>query len=71
METLTDVAIRAWIRSGERFEGRTDGDGVVLTRQEKQERKSTAVARIEAVRSVTTVSHLADEHVEGMINGRW
>jgi len=27
MGKLTDVAIRAWIRSGERFEGRSDGDG--------------------------------------------
>lgn len=108
MGRLTDVAIRAWIRSGERFEGRSDDDGLVLTwrekrtapswqlryrfagkprvmeigsysdltlaaaRQaakelrakialghdvagEKQERKSTALARIEAARSVTTV----------------
>lgn len=31
MGMLTDVAIRAWIRSGERFEGRSDGDGLVLT----------------------------------------
>ncbi len=121
---LTDVAIRAWIRSGERFEGRSDGDGLVLTwrekstvpswrlryrfagkprvmeigsysdltlaaaRQaakelramialghdvagEKQKRKSTALARIEAARSVTTVGQLADEYFERMINGRW
>jgi hypothetical protein len=124
MGKLTDVAIRAWIRSGERFEGRSDGDGLVLTwrekrtapswrlryrfagkprvmeigsysdlalaaaRQaakelrakialghdvagEKQERKSTALARIEASRSVTTVGQLADEYFERMINGRW
>jgi len=124
MGKLTDVAIRAWIRSGERFEGRSDGDGLVLTwrekrtapswrlryrfsgkprvmeigsysdltlaaaRQaakelrakialghdvagEKQERKSTALARIEAARSVTTVGQLADEYFERMINGRW
>ena len=32
MGKLSDVAIRAWIRSGERFEGRSDGDGLVLTR---------------------------------------
>ena len=124
MGKLTDVAIRAWIRSGERFEGRSDGDGLVLTwrpersapswklryrfagksrvmnlgsytdlplaaaRQsakelrakialghdvagEKQERKSTALARIEAARSITTVGQLADEYFERMINGRW
>jgi len=124
MGKLTDVSIRAWIRSGERFEGRSDGDGLVLTwraersapswklryrfagksrvmnlgsytdlplaaaRQsakelrakialghdvagEKQERKSTALARIEAARSVTTVGQLADEYFERMINGRW
>ena len=124
MGKLTDVAIRAWIRSGERFEGRSDGDGLVLTwrekrtapswrlryrfsgkprvmeigsysdltlaaaRQaakelrakialghdvagEKQERKSMALARIEAARSVTTVGQLADEYFERMINGRW
>lgn len=29
MGKLTDVAIRARIRAGERFEGRTDGDGLV------------------------------------------
>jgi integrase len=109
-----DVAIRAWIKAGERFEGRTDGDGLVLTWRpdrttphwrlryrfvgksrvmnrgsctdlplaaasqsakelrakialghdvagEKQERKSTVLARIEAARSVTTVGQLADE----------
>ena len=31
MGKLTDVAIRYWINAGERFEGRTDGDGLVLT----------------------------------------
>jgi len=120
----TDVAIRAWIRSGDRFEGRFDGEGLVLTwpekrtapswrlrcrfagkprvmeigsysdltlaaaRQaakelrakialghdvagEKQERKSTALARIEAARSVAAVGPLADEYFERMINGRW
>jgi len=34
MGKLTDVAIRAWIRSGERFEGRSDDDGLVLTWRE-------------------------------------
>jgi hypothetical protein len=124
MGKLTDVAIRAWIKAGERFEGRTDGDGLLLSwrpdrtaphwrlryrfagksrvinlgsytnlplaaaRQsakelrakialghdvagEKQERKSTALARIEAARSVTTVGQLADEYFERMINRRW
>ena len=124
MGKLTDVAIRAWIKAGERFEGRTDGDGLLLSwrpdrtashwrlryrfagksrvmnlgsyadlplaaaRQsakelrakialghdvagEKQERKSTALARIEAARSVTTVGQLADEYFGRMINGRW
>jgi len=121
----TDVAIRAWIKAaGERFEGRTDGDGPLLSRRpdrpaphwrlrcrfagksrvmnlgsctdwplpaarkpakelrakialgrdvagEKLERESTALARIEAARSVTTVGQLADEYFERMINGRW
>ena len=31
MGKLNDVTIRGWIRSGERFEGRSDGDGLVLT----------------------------------------
>lgn len=31
MGKLTDVAIRAWIKAAERFDGRTDGDGLVLT----------------------------------------
>lgn len=30
MGTLTDVAIRNWIKSGERFDGRSDGDGLYL-----------------------------------------
>lgn len=121
---LTDVAIRAWIRAGERFEGRTDGDGLLLSwrpdrtaphwrlryrfagksrvmnlgsytdlplaaaRQSAKElrakialgprrgrreaeRKSTALARIEAARGVTTVGQLADDYFERMINGRW
>ena len=124
MGKLTDVAIRAWIRCGERFEGRSDGDGLVLTWREKrtapcwrlryrvagrtrvmeigscsdltlaaarqaakelrakialghdvagqkQEHKSTALARIETTRSVTTVGQLADEYFERMLNGGW
>lgn len=30
MAKLTDVQIRAWIKSGERFAGKSDGDGLVL-----------------------------------------
>lgn len=30
MPKLTDIQIRAWIKSGERFEGRSDGDGLYL-----------------------------------------
>ena len=124
MGNLTDLAIRALIRSGERFERRSDRDGLVLTWRparsvpswklryrfagksrvmnlgsytdlplatarrsaktlrakiapdhdvagEKQARKSTALARIKAARSVITVGQLADEYFERMINGRW
>lgn len=31
MGKLTDIQIRAWIRAGERFEGRSDGDGLYLS----------------------------------------
>jgi len=31
MGKLTDVAIRTWVNAGERFEGRTDGEGLVVT----------------------------------------
>ena len=30
MPKLTDMQIRAWIKSGERFEGRADGNGLYL-----------------------------------------
>ena len=30
MPKLTDMQIRAWVKSGERFEGRADGDGLYL-----------------------------------------
>lgn len=30
MPKLTDIQIRAWIKSGERFEGRSDGNGLYL-----------------------------------------
>lgn len=124
MGKLSDVTIRSWIKAGERFEGRSDGDGLVLAwrpnrsaptwrlryrfagkarimdlgsysdlplaaaRQaakelrakvalghdvagEKQERKSTALARIEAARTVMTVGSLADEYFERMVQGKW
>jgi integrase len=31
MGKLTDIQIRAWIKGGERFEGRSDGDGLYLS----------------------------------------
>ena len=30
MGKLTDIEIRGWIKAGEHFEGRTDGDGLHL-----------------------------------------
>lgn len=30
MAKLTDIQIRAWIKAGERFEGRSDGNGLYL-----------------------------------------
>src|SRR5690242_18203578 len=30
MGKLTDIEIRGWIKAGERFEGRADGDGLYL-----------------------------------------
>ncbi len=30
MAKLTDIQIRAWIKAGERFEGRSDGKGLYL-----------------------------------------
>ncbi|WP_275360487.1 hypothetical protein [Xenorhabdus bovienii] len=30
MPKLTDKEIRAWIKSGERFEGKADGNGLIL-----------------------------------------
>ena len=30
MGKLTDIQIRAWIKNGDRFEGRADGDGLYL-----------------------------------------
>lgn len=124
MGKLTDMAIRNWIRTGEHFEGRSDGDGLTLcwpdryaipfwrfryriggkqrviqigsygqvslakargeavklrasvvlghdVADEKAERKSDAVAKIEATRSAVTVAKLADEYFQRMILGRW
>jgi integrase len=124
MGKLSDVTIRAWIKAGKRFEGRSDGDGLVLTWRpnrsapswrlryrfsgkarvmdlgsysdlslaaarhaakelrakvalghdvagEKQERKSAALAKIEAARSVMTVGELADDYFERMVLGKW
>lgn len=34
MPKLTDMQIRAWIKSGERFEGRSDGNGLYLSYRE-------------------------------------
>lgn len=36
MGRLTDVAIPTWLRSEERFEGRSDVDGLVLPWREKR-----------------------------------
>ena len=36
MGKLTDLATRAGIRSEERFEGRSEGDGLVLTWRDKR-----------------------------------
>ena len=114
MGKLNDVTIRRWIRSEERFEGRSDGEGLVLTWRkdtgspfwkfryrfagtprvmnlgsysdlplsvahqaakelrakvalghdvagEKQERKTVALAKIEAARTVMTVQATAPQ----------
>lgn len=124
MGKLEDVSIRTWIRAGERFEGRADGNGLYLrfreqdampvwrfrygfegkqrvmnlgsyskislaearkmvkqlsarvalgfdVADEKQERKRTAVAKIEAEKNAVTVAKLADEYFERMILGQW
>lgn len=34
MPKLTDMQIRAWIKAGERFEGRADGNGLYLRYRE-------------------------------------
>ena len=34
MGKLTDIQIKAWIKAGERFEGKSDGDGLYLSYRE-------------------------------------
>jgi hypothetical protein len=34
MAKLTDIQIRAWIKSGEHFDGRSDGVGCIYASQE-------------------------------------
>jgi len=34
MAKLTDMQIKAWVRAGERFEGRSDGNGLYLRYRE-------------------------------------
>ena len=43
MGKLTDVAIRAWIKAGERFEGPTDGDGLVTLFEAMRQAKGFSV----------------------------
>ena len=38
---------------------------------EKQERKTVALAKIEAAQTVMTVAKLADEYFERMVLGKW
>ncbi|MVY95661.1 DUF4102 domain-containing protein, partial [Enterobacteriaceae bacterium 8376wD7] len=124
MPKLTDMQIRAWIKSGERFEGRADGNGLYLRYREadktptwrfryklagksramligsyaelslskaretakelsarvalgydvageKQERKSEALAKMEAEKNAMRVSELAAEYFERQILPRW
>lgn len=120
MPKLTDMQIRAWIKAGERFEGRADGNGLYLRYREadktptwrfryklagksramligsyselslskaretakelsarvalgydvageKQERKSEALAKMEAEKNAMRVSELAAEYFERQI----
>lgn len=124
MGKLTDIQIRNWIKTNERFDMRGDGDGLYLSFRndfavplwrfryrfsgkqrvmnlgtyttlslaearrtakelrarvsighdvaaEKQERKQTAVAKIEEKKSALTVAQLADEYFERRIVGHW
>jgi integrase len=124
MSKLSDIQIRNWIKNGERFDGKSDGDGLYLSYRkdfavplwrfryrfagkprimnlgsygqlsladarklakelrarvslghdvaaEKQERKATAAAKIEAEKLAFTVAQLADEYFEARILGRW
>jgi len=124
MGKLTDMQIKAWIKSGERFEGRTDGGGLYLSYREnyavpvwrfrysfagkprtmqigtygtfslakareiarelaarvelgydvageKQERKATALAKMDEEKNAMRVLDLANQYYERMILGRW
>lgn len=124
MAKLTDMQIRAWIKAGERFEGRADGNGLYLRHREadrspswrfrykfsgksrimligsyseislskardivkelsarvslgydvageKQERKTEALAKMEAEKNAMRVSELAAEYFERQILPRW
>ncbi len=124
MSKLTDMQIRAWIKAGERFEGRADGGGLYLRFRpadrspswrfryklagksramligsyaelslskaretakelsarvslgydvagEKQERKTEALAKMEAEKNAMRVSELAAEYFERQILPRW
>ena len=124
MAKLSDIQIKSWISKDERFEGKSDGDGLVLSYRkdfsvpvwrfryrfagkqrvmnigtygqlsladarklakelnarvalghdvaaEKQERKTEAVAKIEAKKNAFTVGQLADEYFQSKILGSW
>jgi len=124
MGKLTDIQIRSWIKADERFDGKSDGDGLYLTYRkdfaiprwlfryrfagksrslgigtygqlsladarrtakelraqvamghdvagEKQERKKTAVAKIEEEKNALTVGQLADDYFQRTIIGHW
>lgn len=124
MAKLTDIQIKAWIKAGERFDGRSDGNGLYLcfpknyaipywrfryrfagkqramvigtyselslakarettktlsaqvalghdVAGEKQERKTTAIKKIEKEKNALKVSKLAQEYFERQILGKW
>lgn len=124
MGKLTDLQIRAWIKAGEHFQGKSDGAGLTLAwpdgsklpfwryryklagkarvmnigsievlslaaaretvrklaasvtlghdvAGEKQERKKSAVEKIEAQKSARTFSEVADEYFDRMIAPRY
>ena len=124
MAKLTDIKIKAWIKAGERFESRSDGNGLCLVYRdnykvpvwrfrytfagkarvmiigsygelslakarevardlsarvamgydvagEKQERKATALAKMEEEKNTVSMLALANEYYARMIVGRW